>query len=302
MADPGRRLVAQERLAAFAVPALGAVLFGLAVLVLRHELAGYRLADIADRFGSIPARRIALAGLLTVASYALLTGYDALAFRWIRNPLAYRRIALASFLGFVFSHNVGLSFLGGSAVRYRMLASWGVSAGEIARVIAFNVLTFWLGFFALGAVLVVDPLPVPGALHAPFATSRPVGIALLLGLGGYLAASALRRAPLRVAGLEMALPRPPTSAAQIALSSLDWALAALCFYVLLPAAEAPSFAVVLGAYLLAQVIGLASHVPGGLGVFEGALVWLLSPWLSGLRRSARSRRCSAAGSSRGPTR
>src|SRR5262245_51938024 len=281
MRDPGSRAFAQERLVAYAAPLLGAVIFVLAVLVLRRELAGYHLDDIVARFGAIPGRRVALAGLLTAASYALLTGYDALAFRWIRYPLAYPRIALASFLGFVFSHNIGISFLGGSAVRYRMLSSWGVPAGEIARVIAFNVLTFWLGFLALGAVLVLDPLPVPRALHAPFATSAPVGIAMLLALGSYLLVSALRRAPLRVAGLAMPLPRPATSAAQIALSSVDWALAALCFYVLLPEAEAPSFAVVLGAFLLAQVIGLASHVPGGLGVFEGALVWLLSPWVSG---------------------
>src|SRR5262245_38156665 len=219
MRDTSGRAFAQEHLAAYAAPALGAVVFVLAVLVLRRELAGYNLDDVAAHSASIPARRIALAALLTIASYALLTGYDALAFRWIRNPLAYRRIALASFLGFVFSHNVGLSFLGGSAVRYRMLSSWGVPAGEIARVIAFNVLTFWLGFLALGAVLVLDPLPVPGALHAPFATSRPVGIALLVGLACYLAASALRRAPLRLAGLAMPVPGLPTSAAQIALSS-----------------------------------------------------------------------------------
>jgi len=272
----------QERLLPFAAPVLGAVVFGLAILVLRRELAEYRLADIAAHLGSIPRERTLLAALLTAASYALLTGYDALALRWIGSALGYPRIALASFLGFVFSHNIGISFLGGSAVRYRMFSSWGVAPGDVARVLAFNVATFWLGFLSLGgAVLVLDPLTLPAALHAPFATSRPVGIALLLALGGYLLASALRRSPLRLGGFEVPLPRLPTSAAQICLSAADWALAALCFFVLLPEAQAPSFAIFLGAYLLAQVIGLASHVPGGLGVFEGALVWLLSPWLSG---------------------
>src|SRR5262245_9890109 len=132
MHDPGTRGFAQERLVAFATPLLGAVVFVLAVLVLRRELAGYHLDDVVARFGAISGRRVALAGVLTAASYALLTGYDALAFRWIRYTLAYRRIALASFLGFVFSHNIGLSFLGGSAVRYRMLSTWGVPAGVIA--------------------------------------------------------------------------------------------------------------------------------------------------------------------------
>jgi len=271
-----------ERLVPFAAPVLGAFVFGLAVLVLRRELADYRLADIAAHLASIPRGRTLLAALLTVASYALLTGYDALAFRWIGNALGYPRIALASFLGFVFSHNVGVSFLGGSAVRYRMLSSWGVPAGDIARVLAFNVATFWLGFLSLGGVvLVLDPVTVPAVLHAPFSTSRPVGIALLLVLAIYVLGSALWRAPLRIGGFELPLPRLPTTVAQACLSAADWSLAALCFFVLLPEAQAPSFPVFLGAYLLAQVIGLASHVPGGLGVFEGALVWLLSPWLSG---------------------
>jgi len=62
----------------------------------------------------------------------VLTGYDALGFRWIGNPLAYPRVALASFVAFVFSHNIGLSFLGGNAVRYRILTSFEVEPGDIA--------------------------------------------------------------------------------------------------------------------------------------------------------------------------
>ncbi len=36
----------------------------------------------------------------------------------------------------------------------------------------------------------------------------------------------------------------------------------------------------LGAFLAAQLLGLASHVPGGVGVFEGLMVLLLKPYLS----------------------
>ena len=48
---------------------------------------------------------------------------------------------------------------------------------------------------------------------------------------------------------------------------------------LLPASDA-SFLTVLGAFLAAQLLGLASHVPGGVGVFEGLMVLLLKPFLS----------------------
>jgi phosphatidylglycerol lysyltransferase len=262
-----------------ALPAIaGACLFGVAIIVLHHELAAYRLADIEAQVASISSSQRALALLLTIASYALLVGYDALAFRFVGKALALPRIALASFVGFVFSHNIGLSFLGGNAVRYRILASFGVAPGEIARVVAFNSITFWLGFAALGGlVLVADPIALPDSLHLPFATSRPIGALLLAALGAYLAFSTLRRAPLRAAGFEFALPRPPWTAVQIALSALDWTLAAAVFHGLLPDAPGLSFGVVLGAYLIAQVVGLASHVPGGLGVFEGVMVLLLGP-------------------------
>ncbi len=107
----------RHRILAALGPLLGVALLTLAVVVLRHEFQTYHLRDVLGHLRDIPARGLALAFVLTVLGYFTLTGYDALAFRYVRNPLAYRRIALASFVAYVFSHNVGLSFFGGSAVR-----------------------------------------------------------------------------------------------------------------------------------------------------------------------------------------
>ena len=62
-------------------------------------------------------------------------------------------------------------------------------------------------------------------------------------------------------------------------AAIDWTLASTVLYVLLPPNTA-TFADVLGAFLLAQLFGLISHVPGGIGVFEGLIVLALSPFLS----------------------
>ena len=67
--------------------------------------------------------RIGLAVLFTVLSYSVLTLYDSLAFRYIHRPMPYRKIAFGSFLGYVFSHNIGLSVVGASAVRFRLYGS-----------------------------------------------------------------------------------------------------------------------------------------------------------------------------------
>ena len=63
-----------------------------------------------------------------------------------------------------------------------------------------------------------------------------------------------------------------------AISVLDWALAGAVLYVLLPAGSVP-FLTLLGAFLASQLLGLASHVPGGVGVFEGLMVLLLKPYI-----------------------
>jgi phosphatidylglycerol lysyltransferase len=279
-AEPEVAPVNRERLAAILPPALGAIALGAAIFVLHRELASFHLADIEAELASIPLRDRLAAVALTIAGYGALTAYDALAFRWIRNALSYPRIAVASFVGFVFSHNIGLSFFGGNAVRYRILTTFGVGASDVGRVVTFNLLTFWLGFLGLGGItLMLDPITLPASLHLPFPTSRPIGAFLLAGLAIYLAASQIRRTPLRLGGLEVSLPRLPWTLAQVTVSMIDWALAAGVLYVLLPPATGFSFGIVLGAYLIAQVVALVSHVPGGLGVFEGVMVVLLRPYL-----------------------
>ncbi len=262
-------------------PLLGLTLLAVAVVVLRHEFQVYQLRDILGNLRDIPARRLGTALLFTLLGYLALTGYDTLAFRYLRNPLPYRRIALASFVAYVFSHNVGISFFGGSAVRYRMLSSWDIRAEDIARVIAFTMLTFWLGFLLLaGLVHASWPLAVDLSLFG-LTSSRPIGFGLLAALGAYLGLVALRRAPLHLHGFRIDVPGLRTTGLQLSISSIDWLLAASVLYAVLPPASGLAFPVFVGAYLLAQVAGLLSHVPGGLGVFETVMVLLLRPYLRG---------------------
>jgi phosphatidylglycerol lysyltransferase len=198
----------------------------------------------------------------------------------VRHHLPYRRIALVSFVAYVFSHNVGLSFFGGGAVRFRMLSSWGLSAQQIARVVAFSLLTFWLGFLVVGGV-VHTAWPLTSLPWAHPTTSRPIGLALLALLSVHVAVVARRREPLHLLGFQLELPSLPTTAVQLLLSSVDWLLAALVLYSLFPAAPAVDFTPFLAAYLLAIVAGLVSHVPAGLGVFETVMLVLLRGRLPG---------------------
>ena len=123
----------KERIAAALGPIVGVALFALAAWILERELREFHYDDVMAHFAAIPRSHLLLALALTGASYLCLTGYDVLALREARVRLPYARVGLASFVAYVFSHNLGLSFLGGSAVRYRMYTSWGVTPADLAR-------------------------------------------------------------------------------------------------------------------------------------------------------------------------
>ena len=259
-------------------PFVGVFLFAVALWVLQHELRQYHYHEVMRHIGELSTVRLLLALVLTGLSYLVLTGYDLLSFRYIHHPLPYRKIALASFVGYAFSHSIGLAVLTGGSIRYRFYSSWGLSTTEITNVVAFNGLTFWLGFLTLGGLaFLLEPLALPVAVHLPFTSLRLLGGVFLLVVATYIGASAYRRAPFTVHGWEFHFPTPALATSQVLLSCLDWALAGSVLYVLLPPGQGLTYPYFLSIYLLAQLTGLVSQIPGGLGVFETVMLMFLAP-------------------------
>lgn len=249
-------------------------LFAVAVVVIHHKLKGHSAHEIARQIRQVPRLSLLAALVLTVLNYLIMTAYDALALRYIRYRLAYRNIALASFIGYVFSNNA--TIIGGSAARYRIYSALGVSTNEVAKLVLFCGLSFWLGFIMLGGlVFVSNPQPVPPQLHLPSGSVRVIGMVFLVIVCVYLLLVAVRRRPVNIRGWEWTVPSVSLSAGQILIASFDWLLAAGVLYVLLPEEIHVGFPRFLTIFMLAQAAGLLSYVPGGLGVFETAILLLL---------------------------
>ncbi len=255
---------------------LGLVLFGVALWILHKELDKYRLHEILQYLQGIPLSQFLIAIALTMISYLIMTGYDFLALRFINRPLGFRKMATASFIGYAFSNNIGFSMVAGASIRYRLYSSWGLSALEITKVIFFNTVSIWLGFLMLGAgVFLLEPLDIPKALHIPFATDRPLGLLFLIPILIYAALILTKRRALKFGDLEMSVPPARLFLPQIAVATVDWAFAGSILFVLLPPIiPLPSF---IGIYLIAQLAGLVSQIPGGLGIFEAVILIFLSP-------------------------
>jgi uncharacterized membrane protein YbhN (UPF0104 family) len=257
---------------------LSVLLFGLSIWAITSELHKYSWQDVISSLTAIPNQYVLLAIAFTGLNYFLLTGYDTLAVRYLGQTLSYRRIALVSLISYAISNSVGLALLSGSAIRYKFYSSWGFSAAKIALIITFCNLSFWLGLFAVGgSVFALIPITIPPQLHFVFATVRPLGFIFLAIIITYLLWSKFNRQPLKIRN--WVFPHLPFKLAitQIILTSCDWMLAAGVLYILLPIPKHFSFFGFFGIYLLGQMAGIISNVPGGLGIFETVLILLLSP-------------------------
>ncbi len=261
-----------------ALPSLvGLALFVVALVVLGRELRSLSWRRLTVDILETPPERLALALLLTAANYVILAGYDLLAFAYVGRKISALRVLVASFLAYAISNNVGFAMLSGASVRYRFYTRWGVQADELSRIVLFYSTTFWLGLLWLGGIsLVLSPLPAAHELPGG-ELAAVVGVGLVAITTAYVAATFVRREPLRLRSLQVPLPAPRIALAQFLVSALDWTLAASVLWALLPASDL-SFLGLTGAFLAAQLLGLASHVPGGLGVFEGLMVLFLKPY------------------------
>jgi uncharacterized membrane protein YbhN (UPF0104 family) len=171
---------------------------------------------------------------------------------------------------------LGFPLLTGGTVRYRIYGSRGISAGKVASLTVVAGLTFWLG---MGAVLGWNLIAQADQL-APLARTSPgivraVGGAAAALVLGYLLWVSLARRSVTVQGWRLELPGIKLSLGQMLIGAADVCLAAAVLYVLLPA-NAIGFGSFLAIYVMAVMLGIASHAPGGLGVFEATVLLALS--------------------------
>ncbi len=165
-------------------------------------------------------------------------------------------------------------------MRYRLYAHWGLSSVEIAKTVAFCSLTFGLGGMVLGgAILFQEPSAIPFfGQHLPHWVLYGVGALLWAIVAGYITLSRVV-GTLRVFGHLVELPGWRMAVVQVLLATVDVAVTASIFYALLPSAVGLTWLRFLGVYVASYTAGLAANLPGGIGVFDTAMLLGLSPWL-----------------------
>jgi phosphatidylglycerol lysyltransferase len=255
------------------------LLFG-ALYVVQKEFRGLKVADVRAAMEGLPQRGLLLGAMYTTLAYLVLMIYDRLGSIYAGHKVSWARSFLASFCAYSLAHNLGFAAVSGAAVRYRLYSAWGLKPVEIAKVVGFCSLTYGLGGMILGGfVLLLEPEVVPFFGAAMPAWSLQLIALPLWGIvATYITLSRFIRR-IRLFGNEIELPGITMAFGQVALATVDVAVTAAIFYAVLPENPELTFVRFVGIYLAAYTAGITANVPGGIGVFDGAILLGLQPFL-----------------------
>jgi hypothetical protein len=253
---------------------IGIAIAAAAIFALTHTL---RHVDYGEVFAAVQrtdGHVIALALVLVATSYGSLTLYDLLALRTIgRTEVPYRIAALASFTSYPIAHGIGAVALISPVIRYRIYVCSGLGTLDVANICFLTGLTFWLGnLTAFGLSVLYEPGAISPIDYLPPQLNRWLALALLLGVVAFVVWNWLSPRNIGTLRWPVRLPTGPMVLVQIVIGIFDLGAASLAMYVLIPPEAHVGLFPVAAVFIVATLLGFASHAPAGLGVFDATIL------------------------------
>src|SRR4249919_2923578 len=256
--------------------ALSVLIIALAITHLVRTLKGVDSAVVLVALTELPPHRIALAALCVVGAFCTLTFYDFFALRTIgKTHIPYRIAAMSSFTSYTIGHNIGATVFTGGAIRFRIYSDYGLTAIDVAKICFLSGLTFWLGnLFVLGMGMAWHPEAASGMDLLPAAMNRLIAIGCLAGIAAYFVWLLMGegRRELGQNGWKVTLPSARLTLLQVLIGVVDLGFCALAMYLLMPMQPDIDFVSLAVVFILATLLGFASHAPGSIGVFDAAML------------------------------
>jgi uncharacterized membrane protein YbhN (UPF0104 family) len=248
----------------------------LAVSILLRTLKGIDTSVILTALTEIAPHRIGLAALCVVGAFCTLTFYDFFAVRTIgKTHIPYRIAAMSSFTSYTIGHNIGATVFTGGAIRFRIYSDYGLTAIDVAKICFLSGLTFWLGnLFVLGFGMAWHPSAASAMDLLPPAMNRLIGIGCLAGIAAYFfwLVTGKARRELGQNGWKVVLPSARLTLVQVMIGVVDLGFCATAMYLLMPTEPHIDFISLAVVFILATLLGFASHAPGSIGVFDAAML------------------------------
>jgi len=245
---------------------IAACILAAAAGVLWHFERDPTFASMVGALRRTPAASLYASGLATGVSFAGLAFYDRFATRLIvPRAVAQGRAWFVGAASHAVSNTLGFPVFTGSALRYRLYRQVGLSRADIARVVVL------VGFcVVLGSVTVL-------LLALTCATITPAYVRLACGTSMIVLVTLLCQVPLTARylgryGLALPAMRRGTLLMPLWVGAVEGCAAIGALYILLPEAIRPGFATFASVVMGAMLLGVLSHSPGGIGVFEAAIL------------------------------
>ena len=260
------------------------LIFVLAIKALYRLTKTVKLEDVMTAIAQIPLSHLIVAVLVVAFGYGTLTLYDFIALRHLGRgkQIRYANVALTSFTAYAISHTIGANLLTATGIRYRHYHYRGLSNNEIANIVWLVSMAFTFGISTLiGLSLTLHP-EITVQLLAQLDKSwgifenvfyvKVLGIMMLSVITAIILYAGKQGKHVVIRGWRFDLPPAPVVLQQIVISILDLSTVALVLYLLLPPSEHISYWATFSAFIQAMAVGILSHVPGGLGVFEVTMI------------------------------
>jgi uncharacterized membrane protein YbhN (UPF0104 family) len=187
----------------------------------------------------------------------------------------YRIAALSSFTSYSIGHNIGATVFTGGAIRFRIYSDYALSAVDVAKICFLSGLTFWLGnTFVLGIGMAWHPEAASAMDQLPSSVNRLIALGAVAGIAAYFVWLSLgeSRRELGQNGWKVMLPSAPLTLVQILIGVVDLGFCAMAMYLLMPMQPDIDFISLAVVFILATLLGFASHAPGSIGVFDAAML------------------------------
>lgn len=253
---------------------VGGSIFVIAILVLHRLAVDVSWTAVQADIAALALSNLLLALTFTATSFMALACYDVLAVHSVaagRVPIPVAATAGAA--GYAISNLLGFSWLTGAAVRARIYDTYDMDMAAIGNVVATLWFSFWLGIAVLtGLLLIFHPSGLGPTLNFSAPVESALGIGILIGFALLIGWLATGRRSVGLKGFSIQLPSANMALAQTAVAVLDLVSAALTLYVLLPPDLAQNFAFFFVVFVAAIGLGVVSHSPGGIGVFEATMI------------------------------
>ncbi len=242
----------------------------IAIHLIKKEIDKVGWISISNDILKTPIYIITISFLWVIIDFIALSEYDNLALKYLNKKIPYPHVLLASFLSFSMTNTTGHSYIAGGSIRYILYQKF-LNKIQIFKMIAFESITYLLGMISLFILTMI--MAEKSNILKNYTDLKGLYIGIYISfflLFSYWFFFIRQKRKI----FNITPPSLKTTIKQAILGATDISLISLCFYTLLNFHIQTNFLHVFIVFILAQIIGISSQVPGGIGVFESVFLTL----------------------------